>query len=54
MGEILNLIESVSGGFPSYFYIVTYYPDAVGNPLIFNADLTMKVVDAHIYYCIMS
>ena len=22
MGEILNLIESVSGGFPSYFYIV--------------------------------
>ena len=25
MGEILNLIESVSGGFPSYFFIDGYY-----------------------------
>ena len=23
MGEILNLIESVSGGFPSYFFILS-------------------------------
>ena len=28
MGEILNLIESVSGGFPSYFFIMKEYKDS--------------------------
>ena len=42
MGEILNLIESVSGGFPSYFSKRDKETDKVAKDL-YSATLTFKI-----------
>ena len=43
LDEILNLIESVSEGFPSYFCIVIAYPSAINLKLCIVVTDTLKM-----------